>query len=73
MNCPYCSEEMVKGCIESRDGVNWSKKAHLIPALSVVFDNDTVPISDRDSSKSATAYRCEKCKTVIVPYGENQK
>jgi len=73
MNCPYCSEEMIKGYIESIYDVHWTKKSYFNPIFSVLFDKDAVVISDRDSSKSATAYRCEKCKTVIVPYGENQK
>lgn len=26
MKCPYCNEEMVKGYIQCRDGVDWTEK-----------------------------------------------
>ena len=37
MKCPYCSNEMEKGYLQSRDGMGWNEKERLIPALSEVL------------------------------------
>lgn len=34
MKCPYCNEDMAKGYIQCRDGVNWTEKKQFIAALS---------------------------------------
>ena len=36
MKCPYCNEEMVKGYIQCRDGVDWTEKKQVIAALSAL-------------------------------------
>lgn len=34
MKCPYCNEDMAKGYIQCRDGVNWTDEKTIIAALS---------------------------------------
>lgn len=36
MKCPYCNEDMAKGYIQCRDGVNWIEKKQFIAALSAL-------------------------------------
>lgn len=60
MKCPYCGEEMVKGAIISSRG------------SSFVSENVNYKLirfrkkSDIDLSDNEEAYRCTKCKIIII-------
>ena len=59
MKCPYCSNEMEKGYLQSRDGLGWNEKERLIPALSEVL-----------ASRTVVAYRCKNCKKIVIDYSD---
>ena len=69
MKCPYCNEEMVKGYIQCRDGVDWTEKKQVIAALSALGKGRTSLANGAAEDNSAVyAYKCEKCKKVIIDY-----
>lgn len=60
MKCPYCSEEMVKGAIISSRGSSF---------ISEDIDYKLIRFrkkSDVDLSDKEEAYRCPKCKIIII-------
>ena len=74
MICPYCNDEMQKGYIQSRDGVFWTPKKHVTSAVTSFF-KDAIAIGMDDKfvpNGKAIEYHCAKCKTVIIPYGEEK-
>ena len=67
MKCPYCNEEMVKGYIQCRDGVDWTEKKQVIAALSALGKGRTSLANGAAEDNSAVyAYKCEKCKKVLM-------
>ena len=75
MKCPYCNFEMEKGFVQCRDGVYWTPKKQWVSALSSMAKGAVaIGMDDKMMPKSrAEAYHCEKCKTVIIPYGEDSE
>ena len=70
MKCPYCDNEMLRGYIQCRDGVNWTSKKHWVAALSA-FGKDAIPLGKDDGPMmniTAVAYNFEQCKKVIIEY-----
>ncbi len=65
--CPYCGGEMLPGYMQSRDGVCWSTKKKLVPALPGIA-KDELYLSD--SSAAVEAYNCPKCRVVLISYGD---
>ena len=61
MKCPYCSNEMEKGYLQSRDGMGWNEKERLIPALSGV-------LAAQQLGRTVAAYRCKNCKKIVIDY-----
>ena len=60
MRCPYCGEEMVKGALISSIGSSF---------ISENIDYKLIRIrkkSDIDLSDNEEAYRCSKCKIIII-------
>lgn len=60
MKCPYCGEEMVKGAIISSRGSSF---------VSENVDYKIIRLrkkSDIDLSDNKEAYRCPKCKIIII-------
>lgn len=60
MKCPYCGEEMVKGAIISSRGSSF---------ISENVDYKIIRFrkkSDIDLSDNEEAYRCPKCKIIII-------
>ena len=74
MKCPYCDEEMKLGYIQCRDGVIWDKKKRIVAALpsfrseSFFLGSGAGPLS----GSSVLAYNCEKCKKIVIDYGDIQ-
>jgi len=70
MKCPYCQNEMEKGYLQSRDGLAWTGKKHLISAFSPYFSDAVSLSSDGVSAapKTVDAYLCRSCKKVIIDY-----
>ena len=58
MKCPKCGKEMEKGCFYGQRAL-WSKNED---KLTVLKGKDDI----RLSASGSTAYRCEKCRKVIV-------
>ena len=74
MKCPYYNEEMVKGYIQCRDGVDWTEKKQVIAALSALGKGRTSLANGAAEDNSAVyAYKCEKCKKVIIDYSSQNK
>lgn len=65
--CPYCGGGMLPGYMQSRDGVCWSTKKKLVPALPGLA-NDELYLSD--SSAAIEAYNCPKCRVILIGYGD---
>ena len=67
MKCPYCGEEMQQGYIQSRDGVYWTEKKLIIPAVVPLGGGKYVKLSQEST---AIAYFCKPCKKVIMNIDE---
>lgn len=69
MICPYCGKEMEKGFIQSRDGVWWTKKKYIIPAITALeFVREAVDLNPKEGC--VDAYMCIECGKVIVEFGD---
>ena len=71
MKCPYCDEAMELGYIQCRDGGFWSKKKRAIAALPSL-QRETILLAEGGgpfSGASAAAFRCGRCKIVMLDYG----
>ncbi len=69
MRCPYCSEDMKRGVIESPHEINWKpQKAKLF--ANALFHKDAIILSEVSFFKGSCviAYCCEKCKKIIIDY-----
>ena len=75
MKCPHCNIEMEKGFVQCRDGVYWTPKKQWVSALSSMAKRAVaIGMDDKLMPKSkGLAFNCEKCKTVIIPYGDDNK
>ncbi|MDO4492462.1 MAG: PF20097 family protein [Clostridia bacterium] len=67
MICPYCGKEMTKGYIQSRDGVYWTAKKQLVPALSF-FGKDALCLANTGDGKTtvAEAHKCADCGKIVI-------
>ena len=58
--CPYCGGEMLLGYMQSRDGVYWSMKKKLVPALPGLAKDElylsAAQLSRRTTARSAARY-----------------
>ena len=66
MKCPYCSNEMKKGFLQSRDGLGWSQKKRIIAAFSELF-------ADQPLGKTVVAYLCGDCQKIVIDYNNDEK
>ena len=65
MNCPYCGKEMKQGALTSRNAILWSETGETLS----FFHLRTLPaLTDVFRVNNPAAYRCEDCKTIILPY-----
>lgn len=73
MKCPFCGEEMALGYIQCRDGLNWTPKKQLVAALSC-FGRGRVSLANgaSNSPNAVYAFHCDKCKKVVIDYGEER-
>ena len=71
MLCPFCQTEMKLGCIQCRDGLYWSPKKRIAPALPPLDKNavDLSPAERAFNGITMKAYLCSECKKVIIDYG----
>lgn len=60
MKCPYCGEEMIKGAIISSRGTSFIIEG--VDFKIIRFRKK----SDVDLSDNEEAYRCPKCKIIII-------
>ncbi|NLC18052.1 MAG: hypothetical protein GX757_02330 [Clostridiales bacterium] len=70
MECPYCKGTMRYGVIQSPHEINWKpKKARLFGAA--IFHKEAIVLSEFSftGGSSVEAYCCDKCKKIIIDYG----
>ena len=60
MNCPFCGAEMIQGKVCSRTALLWQSGPHRHRL------NAEGGLVARLNGDRITAYRCEKCKKIIV-------
>ncbi|WP_329382200.1 PF20097 family protein [Anaerofustis sp. HA2171] len=60
MICPFCNKEMIKGKVCSNDALWWAE-AGIKTRL-----NDEGGIIGRLNGDRVSAYRCDKCKKIII-------
>ena len=60
MNCPFCGAEMIQGKVCSRAALLWQSGPHRHRL------NAEGGLVARLNGDRITAYRCEKCKKIIV-------
>lgn len=60
MICPFCNKEMIKGKVCSNDAL-WWKEGTVKKRL-----NDEGGIIGRLNGDRISAYRCDKCKKIII-------
>lgn len=64
---------MQKGYIQARDSVFWDSRLHKVAALRGLSEN-AVDLTARDDTEGifsgsyAVAYRCPKCREVVIRY-----
>ena len=75
MKCPYCNLEMKKGYIESSHPLAWTPRKLKLFTFNAFYAEDSCVLADIGgiTAACAIAYNCEKCKTVIIPYGEDSE
>ncbi len=67
-NCPCCDKPLTKGFIQCRDGLYWTPKKQLIPALSALgkgarrLHND-----DNLGPNRVHALYCPSCGMALIP------
>lgn len=68
MNCPYCNKPMASGFIQSGREVYFTEEPH-----KVLFGHrkgEILLTKNNMTAPTCKAYRCGKCKKVIVEYRE---
>ena len=68
MNCPYCSNEMEKGLIESSEPINFLKEVHFVnrPKEKEGEFNLATPRIGRHAS--VEVWLCRNCKKIVIDY-----
>ena len=70
MKCPFCGEEMALGYIQCRDGLFWTPKKQLVAALSALGRGGVrLANSASNSTNTACAFHCTKCRKIVIDYG----
>ena len=59
MICPYCSEEMEQGYIQSRDSLGWNPKKHFVAAFAGTF-------AKKPLGKAPVTYYCSACQKMVI-------
>lgn len=65
MNCPYCSNEMEQGFVQSSREIFFGKKKHKLFFMVEEFNNEIL-IARGLGSAIAKAESCTKCKKIII-------
>lgn len=60
MNCPFCGKEMIQGKVCSSAALWWKSGPYKYRL------NDEGGILGRLNGDRITAYRCERCKKIII-------
>lgn len=70
MKCPYCSNEMEKGIIQSPQEIAWNSKKRIFANSD--FNDDSVVLSRLSMLKGSAVitYLCRDCKKIIIDYEE---
>ncbi|MBR5714076.1 MAG: hypothetical protein IKX58_04685 [Clostridia bacterium] len=76
MKCPFCGNEMLKGYVQSRDGLCWAEKKTAITAFHRLRGS-SVQLAEPDESPFvgcvAVAYNCPDCKKVVIGYAPEDR
>lgn len=68
MNCPYCGEDMKKGCVEVRDGSEFINLGIGI-VVSWMPEDERKKILRKNAvhlNTKGEGYYCEKCKKTVA-------
>lgn len=74
MKCPYCSNEMELGVIQSPHEISWKKGLKRPVVGRAVFHPDSVVLSELSFMKGSAvkAYLCRSCRKVIIDLDDPQ-
>ena len=73
MKCPCCNEEMEKGMIESTREVFYSTKLRKGKFFFHGAGGDVRLTEKNWTYPQREAYRCVKCKYVVIPYEDKDR
>ena len=73
MKCPYCSNEMEKGLIQSKHEIAWLPGEKRKLFCNADFHMGAVVLSEMGFLKGSavTAYICKKCEKVIIDFSDS--
>ncbi len=74
MNCPYCSNEMEEGIIQSPQEISWKKGTKRPLIGRAQFHADSVVLSELSFMKGSAvkAFLCRACRKVIIDYADGK-
>ena len=68
MNCPCCGGELKRGFVQCRDGLHWTPKQQIVPALSAL-GKGARKLHNDDNLRTGTVHAlyCPACGMVLIP------
>lgn len=68
MNCPCCGGELKRGFVQCRDGLHWTPRQQIVPALSALGKDARILHND-DNLRTGTVHAlyCSACGMVFIP------
>ena len=72
MKCPYCSNEMEEGIIQSPQEISWKKGVKRPLAGRAQFHEGSIVLSELSLMKGSAvkAFLCRTCMKVIIDYSD---
>ena len=71
MKCPICNREMQEGVVQSGRTIFFTTKQHKFFFAPDIAVNNEIALSRHNWTRpTCKAYHCEKCKKVILDYGD---
>ena len=74
MKCPYCSNEMEQGIIQSPQELSWKRGTNRAVFGRAEFHEGSVVLSEFSFMKGSAvaAFLCRECKKVIIDYSDEK-
>lgn len=72
MKCPYCSNEMEEGIIQSPQEISWKRGVKRPLAGRAQFHEGSIVLSELSLMKGSAvkAFLCRNCMKVIIDYSD---